>query len=177
MYSNPEIKGEITQEVITVLVDLMRNVIGTNAVDIILKKIEVEEEAKGRFIVFAFAESSTNLLGKKGAFATLRQVGRELAKVMMQKHQRDEWEMVLETALNDFGFAQKIEADMQNAFICNCVFYDILKSKSLNPIEHSVCWAGWGFIEGFMRELKQIRGIQWMNRDIENKRCQFDYIV
>jgi hypothetical protein len=31
-------------------------------------------------------ESSTNLLRTKGAFATLRQVGRELSKVMTSMH-------------------------------------------------------------------------------------------
>jgi len=172
-----EIKGEITEEVINILVDLMKSVIGDNAVNIILSNLSVEEGAKGRYIVFAFAESSTNLLGRKGAFATLRQVGRELSKVMMSKHPRGEWDFILTTALNNFGFAQQIIKDEDKAFICNCVFYDILKSKSLKPIEHSVCWAGWGFIEGFMKELKGIKGIQWKKRINAEKRCQFDYIV
>ena len=174
---NTKIKGEITEEVIEILVALMKNVIGENAVDIILKRIEVEEGAKGRQVVFAFAESSTELLGKKGAFATLRQVGRELAKVVMGKHPRDEWDFVLSTSLNNFGFAQEIIKEDNQAFICNCVFYDILKSNDLKPIEHSVCWAGWGFIEGFMRELKGVRGIQWKKRINSEKRCQFDYIT
>lgn len=174
---NSAIKGEITQEVIDTLVNLMKNVIGDNAVNIILKGLSVEEGSKGRFVVFAFAESSTDLLGTKGAFATLRQVGRELAKVMMSKHAKEDWEFVLSTALNDFGFAQEIIKEDNQAFICNCVFYDILKSKALKPIQHSVCWAGWGFIEGFMRELKGIRGIQWKKRINSEKRCQFDYIT
>lgn len=172
-----KINGEITEEVIEILVNLMKTVIGDNAVKIILRDLSVEENAKGRYIVYAFAESATQLLGTKGAFATLRQVGRELSKVMMSKHPKEEWESVLATALNDFGFAQEIKKEDDKAFICNCVFYDILQSKDLQPIQHSVCWAGWGFIEGFMRELKGIRGIQWKNRNIEEKRCQFDYIV
>ncbi|MFT4644747.1 MAG: putative hydrocarbon binding protein [Planctomycetota bacterium] len=61
---------------------------------------------------------------------------------------------VLVAALNDFGFAQEIIKEENQAFICNCVFYDILQSKALKPIPHSVCWADGGFIEGFMRELK-----------------------
>ena len=171
------IKGKITQEVIDILIDLMKTVIGDNAVEIILKRIKIENNAKGKTIVFAFAEASTKMLGKKGAFATLRQVGRELSKTMMAKHPKEEWELILSTALNDFGFAQEIIKKDDKAFICNCVFYDILKSKLLKPIQHSVCWTGWGFIEGFMRELKGIRGIQWKKRIQEEKRCQFDYLT
>ena len=174
---NSLIKGKITEDVINTLVDLMRSVIGSRGVDVILKSLSVEEGAQGRYVIFAFAESSTEILGKKGAFATLRQVGRELAKVMMTKHPRDEWENVLSTALNSFGFAQQIIKEGDKAFICNCVFYDILKENALKPIQHSVCWAGWGFIEGFMKELKGIKGIQWKKRNNIEKRCQFDYIT
>jgi hypothetical protein len=45
---------------------------------------------------------------------------------------------VLVAALNDFGFAQEIIKEENQAFICNCVFYDILQSKALKPIPHSV---------------------------------------
>ena len=44
-------------------------------------------------------------------------------------------------------------------------------------IEHSVCWTGWGFIEGFMREIEGIKAIEWSSRDYENNRCQFNYIT
>ena len=62
------------------------------------------------------------------------------------------------------------------SFICNCVFYSVLQRNNLEPIEHSVCWTGWGFIEGFMREIKDIKAIKWVSRDIENNGCQFDYV-
>jgi len=171
-----KIKGAITQEVIDTLIGLMKDVIGEIPVNIILKRIDVSEGAKGKDIVYAFAESTTNLLSKKASFAILRQVGRELAQSMMEKSERNEWEHILTTALNDLGFAQQILKEDNRAFICNCVFYSILQKDGLEPIEHSVCWTGWGFIEGFMREIKDIRGIQWSYRDNENNRCQFDYI-
>lgn len=170
------IEGEITQEVINVLIELMKTVIGENGVGVILKNINVEENATGRKIVYAFAESTTNILGKQGAFATLRQVGRELAKVMMTKHKKEDWEFVLRTALNDLGFAQQIDMESEQAFICNCVFYNILQNNNLKPIEHSVCWAGWGFIEGFMKALEGVKGIKWESRDVLANRCKFDYI-
>jgi len=145
------------------------------AVDIVLNGIDLGEGAKGKDIVYAFAESTTNILSKKASFAILRQVGRELAFVIMSKHEKSEWDSVLATTLNDLGFAQKILKEENEAFICNCVFFSILKSNDLNPIEHSVCWS-WGFIEGFMREIKDIKAIKWVSRDVENNRCQFDYV-
>lgn len=176
MENQIKIEGEITQEVINTLIDLMKNVIGSNGVGIVLKNLDVEDGAAGKKIVYQFAESTTKILGVKGAFATLRQVGRELAKAMMTKHPRDQWEFVLRTALNDLGFAQKIDFDAKEAFICNCVFYSILKKNKLEPIQHSVCWAGWGFIEGFMKALEGVKGIQWKERDVLQNRCKFDFI-
>ena len=176
MEETVRIEGSITKEVIDTLIGLMKDVIGDKAVDIVLSNINVGEDAKGKDIVYAFAESTTNILSKKASFAILRQVGRELAAVIMSKHPKEKWDFVLETTLNDLGFAQKIEKTGGKAFICNCVFYSILQSNSLEPIEHSVCWTGWGFIEGFMRKIEDIKGIQWASRDHENNRCQFDYI-
>lgn len=176
MDKSSEIEGEITQEVINILIELMKNVIGENGVGVILKHINIEENASGRKIVYAFAESATKILGKQGAFATLRQVGRELAKVMMSKHAKEDWEFVLRTALNDLGFAQKIDMESEEAYICNCVFYSILEKNNMKPIEHSVCWAGWGFIEGFMKALEGVKGIKWSSRDVLENRCKFDYI-
>jgi len=170
------IEGSITQEVIDTLIGLMKDIIGEKAVDIVLKNIDVSEGAKGKDIVYAFAESTTNILSKKASFAILRQVGRELAAAIMGNHPKENWDFVLETTLNDLGFAQKIEKTTGKAFICNCVFYSILQSDNLEPIQHSVCWTGWGFIEGFMRKIEDIKGIQWSHRDNENNRCQFDYI-
>ncbi len=174
--NNVRIEGSITKEVIDTLIGLMKDVIGDKAVNIVLNNIDVSEGAKGRDIVYAFAESTTNILSKKASFAILRQVGRELASVIMSKHPKENWDSVLETTLNDLGFAQKIEKENGKAFICNCVFYSILQRNNLGPIEHSVCWTGWGFIEGFTRKIEDIKAIQWASRDLENNRCQFDFV-
>ncbi len=176
MENQIKIKGSITKEVIDTLIGLMKGVIGEVPVNIILKKINVDEGAKGKDIVYGFAESTTNLLSKKASFAILRQVGRELAQSMMDNSNREDWEYVLTTALNDLGFAQEITKEDDKAFICNCVFYSVLQRDNLEPTQHSVCWTGWGFIEGFMREIKDIKAIKWTSRDLENNRCQFDYM-
>lgn len=171
-----KIKGKISQEVIDTLISLMKDVIGEKAVNIVLSRINVGENAKGRDIVYAFAESTTNLLSKKASFAILRQVGRELALTIMSQNKPEDYIFVLETTLNNLGFAQKIEKHENQAYICNCVFYSVLQRNNLEPIQHSVCWTSWGFIEGFMSELKGIKGIQWRERNVAEHRCEFDYI-
>lgn len=173
---NQKIKGTITKEVIDTLIELMKGVIGEVPVNIILRKINVTEDTKGKDIVYAFASATTDLLSKKASFAIVRQIGRELAQSMMNKTPKDQWEYVLTTALNDLGYAQEIIKEDDKAFICSCVFYDILQKDNLEPIEHSVCWTGLGFIEGFVREIKDVKGIKWSYRDPEENRCQFDYI-
>lgn len=170
------IKGNISKEVTDILIELMKNIIGTKTVTLILTKLEAEEKAKGKDIIYAFAESTANILSKKASFSILRQVGRDLAASIISTHDSCEWEKALQETLNHLGFAQKIIKDDDKAFICDCVFYNMLQKNNLNPTEHPVCWTGWGFIEGFMRELKNVKSIQWVNRDLKNKRCQFDYI-
>ena len=123
IHTDIKIKGKITQEVILTLINLMREFLGDkNSVEI-LRGLKVEGKPSGRQLVYIFAESTTRILGKKGSFATLRQIGRELAKVMVKSHPADKWEFVLSTALNDLGFAQEIKRENGEAFICNCVFF------------------------------------------------------
>jgi len=172
--ANPNIKGEINQEVINTLSDLMAEVLGKNIVKAILRKSSETGTTSGPEMMFAFAQETQDLLGEKGSYATLRQVGRSLAKKLMAQYPENQWDGILRQSLNDFGFANRIDRDSEKAFICQCVFYDILVSKSLEPIQHAVCWAGWGFIEGFVRELESgVKSIEWVERDISAKKCQF----
>jgi predicted hydrocarbon binding protein len=175
-----EIKGEINQEVINTLIDLTKTIIGEKAVDNIVKSVmeKNKENCTGRDIIFAFADEIQNLYGQNGGYAIIRQLGREVAKSLMEKHPKEEWEDLLEKSLNAFGFAYKIERNENEAYICNCVFYEgNLKPRGLGPIEHSVCWCGWGFIEGFIRDLEEgVKAIKWEERDYENKKCKFVFL-
>jgi hypothetical protein len=175
-----EIKGEINQEVINTLIDLTKAIIGEKIVDNIVKSVNEKnkENAIGRDIVFAFADEIQNMFGQKGGYAIIRQLGREVAKSLMEKHPREEWEDLLEKSLNVFGFAYKIERNSNEAYICNCVFYEgVLKPRGFRPIEHCICWCGWGFIEGFVRELETgVKGIKWEERDYENQQCKFVFL-
>lgn len=167
--------GEITQEVVDTLIELMTDVIGKHAVDIVLKKCSACEEIAGRDLVFHFADETEKLVGVKGAHAVLRQVGRDLAKRVALTVPEDKWDQALKESLNHFGFAKNIINGKCEASINDCVFYTILEERNLNPTEHSVCWAGWGFIEGFMKLMKGTKGIQWTTRDLTNKSCKFSY--
>jgi hypothetical protein len=175
-----EIKGEANQEVINALMDLSKRIVGEKTVDNIMKSImeKNKENATGKDIVFAFADEIQNLFGQNGGYAIIRQLGREVAKSLMEKHPKEEWEDLLEKSLNTFGFAYKIERNSSEAYICNCVFYEgNLKPRGLKPTEHCVCWGGWGFVEGFVRELEPgVKGIKWVERDYENQKCKFVFL-
>ncbi len=47
----------------------------------------------------------------------------------------------------------------------------------LQATEHAICWLGWGLIEEFVKPLKNVKRIQWVNRDIEMKKCEFQYLM
>jgi hypothetical protein len=169
-------RGEITKEVIDTLVMLMADVIGQNAVDIVLRQSGQNGQPAGKDLVFKFAEETEKLLGSSGGYAILRQVGRDLAKKVASTRPKEQWQEALQQSLNDFGFADRIEKCDDHSSICNCVFYPILEERQLTPTKHAVCWAGWGFIEGFMKLMEGIQGIKFIERDMERKACKFYYL-
>lgn len=175
-----QIEGQISKEVIDTLVSLTKNILGEKAVSNILSEVskKVYTNASGRDIVFTFADEIQSMFGQKGGYAIVRQLGREVANALMKNHPKEEWESLLEKSLNVFGFAYKIERTKTEAYICNCVFYEgVLKPRGLGPVEHCVCWCGWGFIEGFVKGLEEgVRGIKWVDRDYENQKCKFIFL-
>jgi iron uptake system EfeUOB component EfeO/EfeM len=82
-----EIKGEINQEVINTLIDLTKAIAGEKVVDNIMRSImeKNKENVIGKDIVFTFADEIQNLFVRKGGYAIIRQLGRELAKSLMEK--------------------------------------------------------------------------------------------
>lgn len=169
-------RGEITQEVVETLVSFMAQVIGQSVVDIVLRQLPADEQPSGRDLVYRLAEETDKLLGSTGAYAVLRQIGRDLAKQVASTLPKDQWHQALEQSLNNFGFADRIEKCDGHSNICNCAFYEILEGKNLVSNKHPVCWLGWGFIEGFMKLMEGVKGIKWVRRDLERKACKFDYI-
>lgn len=169
-------RGEITGEVVNTLIELMTDVIGKNAVNIVLKQFPDGGLPPGRDLVFKFAEETQNLLGNAGSYAVLRQVGRDLAKKVAASVPEEQWHQAMEQSLNNFGFAECITENKDDASINDCVFYPILEERNLPPTGHAVCWAGWGFIEGFMKLMEGIKGIKWVGRNMQEKACKFAYL-
>jgi hypothetical protein len=168
-------RGEITQEVVDTLIELMSEVIGKNAVAVVMNQFPAGDLPPGKDLVFRFAEETEKLLGSAGGYAVLRQVGRDLAKRIASTRPKDQWQAALEQSLNNFGFADRITKFDDHSNICNCVFYPILEERNLEPTAHAVCWAGWGFIEGFMKLMEGVKSIKWVERDMTNKACKFVY--
>lgn len=168
--------NQITKDVIEVLVALARGVIGFNVGTVLLRELKIENPEDGREIVYKFAGTIEETLGKNGAFATLKQVGRDLAKKIMAENPESEWDNLFQNGLREFGFAREIKKEKDKAFICSCVFYEVLQQDGLQPTQHPVCWTGWGFIEGFMKVFEGVQRVKWHSRDVENNRCQFDFI-
>lgn len=168
--------NEVSEEILDILIDLTRIVLGDSNHQLLLNDLQGEENKDGKQFVYKFATSLEKILGKNDAFATLRKVGISFAQKLMEIFPKEEWNDLFIDCLRRFGFAQQIIKNNDSALICNCVFYDILQENGLGPIEHPVCWTGWGLIEGFMKEFEGVDRIQWSSRDIENKRCKFDFI-
>ncbi len=169
------IRGEINQDVVNTLVELMRKTIGEGGISVILKRLGEHGELSGRALVIACAEEMELLFGAQGAYAILRQVGRELSDRLAAMAPKEEYQEILAGSLNNLGFAQGIEVADNHANICNCVFYDQIIERNRSPIEHPVCWAGWGFIEGFMNKINGTHHVEWAGRDIKANACRFNF--
>lgn len=163
----------ITEETIQLLTSLVNGVVGFDISKSYTEKLNLSLNDKGKEIVFKYASFIEDSIGKTEAFSTLREVGKNLAIKLMKDNYKEEKEVLLERSLKELGFAQSIAKEPNNIFICNCVFYDILQINGIDPIEHAVCWVGWGFIEGFLKEMQNVNSITWKSRDIENERCNF----
>ncbi len=174
-------KAEKTQEeILNILISLTGKTIGEKAVNQVLSKASnnVENEDDIKELVFKFADEIQNLYGKNGSFAIVRQLGREVAKTFMEQHHKEEWENLLEEGLRILGFAQGIEKSNNTACICNCIFFEKeLEPRNIEPINHSVCRFGLGFIEGFIKEIISCaKGVKWISRDYNSKRCLFEFL-
>lgn len=168
--------NEVSEEIIDILVSLTKGVLGDVKHKQLLEDLQFEDKHDSRTFIYKFASSLEKLNGKNDAFSTLRIVGRQFSQKLMEIFPENEWNNLFIDSLRYFGFAQKIKKTDNAAFICNCVFYDKLQKDGLEPTEHPICWTGWGLIEGFMKEFENVDGIIWASRNIEKKRCKFDFI-
>ena len=167
----------ISEEILQNLYKILEGIIGARAVNLFKKRIEERGITDIPQTIFELAGEMEGIFGKRGAFATLREVGRQVAKDLMESHPRQEWESVFEKGLNIMGFAKGVKKEPTRACICSCIFYpNFLSKRNLKPTEHAVCWIGWGFIEGFMKAFTNALGVRFKERDFAKEECWFEIV-
>ena len=172
-----KVMGTISEEILTDLYQILSGIIGERAVKVFQRKISEKGINDIPTIIFELASEMGQTFGNKGAFATLREVGRQVAKDLMEHHPKEEWEEIFEKGLNIMGFAKGVQKEPTRACICSCIFYpNFLEGRNLKPTEHPVCWIGWGFIEGFMKAFTNALGVKFVERDFDKQQCWFEII-
>lgn len=170
--------GGISQEILEDLYSILSNIVGERAVNLFKRKIAEKGITDIPTIIYELAGEMGKTFGTRGAFATLREVGRQVARDLMEHHPREEWGKVFEEGLNIMGFAKGVKKEPTRACICSCIFYpNFLQKEGLKPTEHPVCWIGWGFIEGFMKAFTNALGVRFKERDFERQQCWFEIIT
>ena len=165
------------QELIDDLFDVLESIVGPRAVKVIKKRIEEKHLSSPPEVAYEVATDLEELFGKKGAYATLREVGRHVAKVLMETHPKEEWETLFKEGLKIMGYAEGVKREWDKACICSCIFYpQFLQKEGLKPIEHPVCWMGLGFVEGFMKVFTGAHGVKFLERDYEKEQCWFELV-
>jgi len=160
--------------VIDLLVEKISSLIGENGTRVLesVRRMDRGNDPSPEF-VYRLGNELGELLGSEGAFAVIRQVGREIGREVTAGKDRGEALELLADTLRHLGFAYRIELEEQDAWICRCVFYDFLQRDGYGPVERPVCWAGWGFIEGCLGTIEGAHHITWKERDEAGQRCRF----
>jgi len=158
---------------------ILESLIGKRAVQIIRRKIESEARTKDPSkILFTAVSALTELIGRNGACAIVREIGREVAAKMMEGRPPSTWWSICQEALKEAGYAQQLE-DLSEGDFCvvGCSFYpQFLKPNGLEASKHPICWIASGFIEEFARRVKGVKGIHFEFRDNEKNCCRFKYL-
>ena len=167
----------ISQEIIDDLLQVLDSIVGPKAVNVIKRRIEEKGLKTPQEIAYEVAKDLEEIFGTKGAFATLREVGRQVARDLMKNHPKEEWEEVFQKGLNVMGYAKGVKREGDRACICSCVFYpQFLEKEGIEPIKHPVCWMGLGFVEGFMKAFTGANGVRFKERDFSNEACWFELV-
>ncbi len=163
-----------TEELLESIYKDLSQIVGPKAVDLLKRRILEKGITDVPQIIFEIAGDMEQTFGTKGAYSVLRELGRTVARQLMEAHPKEEWKEVFEKGLNIMGFAKGVKKEPERACICSCIFYpNFLEKKNLKPTEHPVCWIGLGFIEGFMKAFTGATGVKFEGRDFEREQCWF----
>lgn len=166
---------QLSWQVLDIIVDKIGGIIGEGAVSVLqtIKNADRNQPPNPQ-LVYNIGNELEEIIGKKGAFALLRQVGREVGGMFTDGKGSEEAKEILEVTLRNLGFAYEIKLQDTEAYICKCVFYDLLAADGYRPVQKPVCWTGWGFIEGCLANVNGAHHIKWKGRDIEARECKFE---
>ena len=169
--------GGLSNEIVEDLFRILDSIVGSKAVSLLKRRIGEKGLTSPVDIAFEISTTLGEIFGEKGAFATLREIGRQVARDLMENHPREEWEQIFQKGLNLLGFAKGVERKGDLACICSCVFYpQYLQREGFEPIKHPVCWMGLGFVEGFMKAFTGAHGVRFKERDCEGNKCWFELV-
>ncbi len=166
---------QLSWQVLDIILDKLRGLIGERAIGLLHTVQDADRtHPPSPRLVYDIGNELEEVVGKKGAFALLRVIGREIGVMFTEGKDTKIATEILTVTLRNLGFAYEIKLEDKDAYICHCVFYDILNADGHGPIEKPVCWTGWGFIEGCLSNINGAHHIKWMERDIDAKACRFD---
>lgn len=168
---------QFDHELVNTIINVTKKLVGDYSIDKVLNKLaDSNLSLDGQQLLFAFTDGIQKKYGVNGAFATMRQIGREVAKGLIADHSSSEWEHMLDLGLRKMGFNVLPFENDKEACVFDCVYLRILESVELKPVEHCICWMGWGFIEGFIRMFEDdLVSKQWVNRNLKEKKCCIRY--
>jgi len=160
------------EEVLQDLLEVSEIVLGQKAVSMLKRRVKEKNLSRLSEIVFELAQEVQDILGERGSYATMRQIGREVANKLSKQHPPEDREQIFRIGLRMMGFAEGIGDQEGFVYIQSCVFYpNFLEPRGLSPLQHCVCYGGVGFIEGFLNLLEEKKGIEWVKR--EDNKCFF----
>jgi|GEM_PF-1061850 len=164
----------LSWQVLDIILEKLQGLVGEGAMGVLktLKSADRTQPPNPR-IVYDLGNELEDLVGPKGAFALLRQVGREIGILFTKGKDSETAAEILATTLRQLGFAYEIKLEEDSAYICKCVFYGFLKQDGFEPVEKPVCWTGWGFIEGCLSNVNNAHHIKWVGRDNLKQECRF----
>ncbi len=167
--------ADMSWQVIDLILEKMRLLIGEGALSVLqeIKNVDRSSDPSPE-LVYRLSNELGDLLGAQGAFAVIRQVGREIGVHFSEGKGAEAAKTILQETLRGLGFAYEIRLDESDAYICSCVFHRMIEAEGARPIEKPVCWAGWGFIEGCLKEINQAHHIRWRDRNEQKKECRFE---
>jgi predicted hydrocarbon binding protein len=168
--------GNLESELLGDIFARLEEIIGEKAVKLLKNRIGESTNDVPK-AVFEIATYMGETFGQRGANSVLRELGRAVAKDLMNAHSQSEWERIFKEGLKLLGFAEGVKRKGRRACICSCVFYPrFLSNIGLEAMQHPVCWIGLGFVEGFMRAFTGAKGVKFSERNLKENACWFEIL-